>query len=106
MELLRPGKHRLWFILALGLAIAVRLLSLSAFPTPSSAQNTASATTTAASAATTGGLKCTAPEPKDPSKPAPLNGQKDPFVGPLAGRNLPAGLLPISDATRESIFGQ
>jgi hypothetical protein len=102
MKLMRPRKHAQWFILALGLAIAVGFASLSAFPTPSSAQ-TASATTTAASA-TTGGLKCTAAAPKDPSKPAPLNGQKDPFKGSLVGQNLPAGLLPIDDTVTKAIL--
>jgi len=40
------------------------------------------------------------PTPDHPSKD-----QKDPFLGPLAGQSLPAGLLPINDATRKSIFG-
>ena len=87
-----------------GLAAAISLISLSMFSMPSLSQAAATATTPAA-AATAGGLKCTPPAPKDPSKPAPLNGQKDPFAGPLAGPNLPPGLLPISDATRKSIFG-
>jgi hypothetical protein len=86
------------------LATAVSLISLLVFSTLSSAQTAATATATA-SAATAPVLKCTAPAPKDPSKPAPLNGQKDPFAGPLVGPNLPPGLLPISDATRKSIFG-
>jgi hypothetical protein len=86
------------------LATAVGLISLLVFSTLSSAQTAATATATA-SAATAPVLKCTAPAPKDPSKPAPLNGQKDPFAGPLVGPNLPPGLLPISDATRKSIFG-
>jgi hypothetical protein len=85
------------------LATAVSLISLWVFSTLSSAQTAATATATA-SAATAPVLKCTAPAPKDPSKPAPLNGQKDPFAGPLVGPNLPPGLLPISDATRKSIF--
>jgi hypothetical protein len=71
------------------------------FSMPSLSQTAAP---TPAFTATAGGLKCTAPAPKDPSKPAPLNGQKDPFAGSLAGPNLPSGLLPISDVTRKSIF--
>ena len=106
MKLIRPCRHTQWFIVALGLAIVVSLASLSAFPTPSSAQNTATATTTTASAGTAGGLKCTGmPVRNNPPTPDPLNGQKDPFLGPLAGPSLPAGLLPINDATRKSIFG-
>jgi hypothetical protein len=102
MKLIRPGRHREWFILTLGLAIAVGLGSSWAFPTSSSAQNTATATTTTASAATAGGLNCTgAPVPT----PDPSNDQKDPFLGQLAGPSLPAGLLPINDATRKSILG-
>jgi hypothetical protein len=88
-------------LLRAGLASAIGLISLSMFSMLSLSQTAA---TTPASAATAGGLKCTAPAPKDPSKPAPLNGQKDPFAGPLVGPNLPPGLLPISDATRKSIF--
>src|ERR1700730_12020558 len=102
MKLIRPGRHTQWFILALGPAIAVGLTSLSAFPTPSSAQNTATATTTTASAATARGLNCTGAAVPTPD---PLKGQMDPFLGPLVGPSLPAGLLPISDATRKSIFG-
>jgi hypothetical protein len=102
MKLIRPGKHTQWFILALGLAIAVGLVSLSEFPTPSSAQNTAAATTTTPSAATAGGLNCTGAAVPTAN---PSNGQMDPFLGQLVGPSLPAGLLPISDATRKSIFG-
>src|SRR5882724_10480861 len=102
MKLIRPGRHTQWFILALGPAIAVGLTSLSPFPTPSSAQNTATATTTTASAATAGGLDCTGAAVPTPD---PLNGQMDPFLGQLAGPSLPAGLLPINDATRKSILG-
>jgi len=102
MKLLRPGRHRQWFVLALGLAIPVGLVSLSAFPTPSSAQNTATATTTTASAATAAGLNCTSAAVPTPD---PSNGQMDPFLGPLVGPSLPAGLLPVNDATRKSIFG-
>ncbi len=102
MKLMRPGRHTQWFILTLGLAIAVGLASLSAFPRPSSAQNAATATTTAASAATGAGLNCTGAAVPTPD---PSNGQKDPFLGQLAGPSLPAGLLPINDAIRKSIFG-
>jgi len=102
MKLMRPGRHTQWFILTLGLAIAVGLASLSAFPRPSSAQNAATATTTTASAATAAGLNCTGAAVPTPD---PSNGQKDPFLGQLAGPSLPAGLLPFNDATRKSIFG-
>jgi hypothetical protein len=102
MKLIRPGRHTQWFILTLGLAIAVGLASLSAFPRSSSAQNTAAATTTTASAATAAGLNCTSAAVPTPD---PSNGQMDPFLGPLVGPSLPAGLLPINDATRKSIFG-
>jgi hypothetical protein len=105
MKLIQPGRHRQWLILALGLAIAIVSVSLSAFPTPSSAQNTATATTTSASAATAAGLNCTSAAVRNPPASDPLQGQKDPFLGQLAGPDLPAGLLPIDDATRESIFG-
>jgi len=101
MKLIRPGRHTQWFILALGLAAAVGLTSLSVFPTPSSAQNTATVTTATASAATAGGLNCTGAAVPTPD---PSNGQMDPFLGPLVGPSLPAGLLPISDATRKSIL--
>ena len=102
MKLIRPGRHTQWFIPVLGLAITVGLTSLSAFPTPSSIQNTAVATTTTDSAITPGGLDCTsaAVPASDPS-----NGQMDPFLGQLVGPSLPAGLLPINDGTRKSIFG-
>lgn len=102
MKLIQPGIHTHWFILALGLAIAVGLASLSAFPTASSAQNTATVSTTTASAATGGGLNCTSAAVPTPD---PSNGQKDPFLGSLVGPSLPPGLLPINDATRRSIFG-
>jgi hypothetical protein len=89
----------------LGLAIAVDLASFTVFPKPSPAQNTATATTTTASP-TAGGLTCTgAAVRQDPPTPDPLNGQKDPFLGPFVAPSLPPGLLPISDATRKSIFG-
>jgi|HubBroStandDraft_2_1064218.scaffolds.fasta_scaffold07855_3 hypothetical protein len=105
MKLTRPRRHTQWFTLALGLAIAVGLASVSAFPTPSSAQNTAKATTTTAPGATALGLQCTSlPVRNNPPTPDPLKGQMDPFLGPLAGPSLPAGLLTISDATRKSIF--
>jgi len=102
MKFIRPGKHTKWCIFALGLAIALGLASLSAFPTRSSAQNTATATTTTTSAAPAGGLNCTGAAVPTPN---PSNGQKDPFLGQLAGPSLPARLLPINDATRRSIFG-
>jgi hypothetical protein len=106
MKLMRPGRLTQWFILAFGLAIAVGLASVSAFPTPLSAQNTVKATTTTAPGATALGLPCTSlPVRGNPPTPDPLKGQMDPFLGPLAGASLPAGLLPISDATRKSIFG-
>jgi hypothetical protein len=104
MKLIRPGRYPQWFILTLGLAIVVGLASLSAFPRPSSAQNTATATTTTASAAA-GGLNCTVDPVRNPPASDPLKGQKDPFPGQLVGPGLPAGLLPINDATRKSIFG-
>src|SRR5271155_1181626 len=88
-------------LLGAGLASATALILLSMFSMPLLSQTAV----TPASAATAGALKCTAPPAKDPTKPAPLNGQKDPFVGALAGPNLPPGLLPISDTTRKSIFG-
>ena len=87
--------------LGTGLASATALILLSMYSMPLLSQTPV----TPASAATAGALKCTAPPAKDPTKPAPLNGQKDPFVGALAGPNLPPGLLPISDTTRKSIFG-
>jgi hypothetical protein len=106
MKLMRPRKHAQWFILALGLAIAVGLVSLSAFPTASSAQNTATATTTTGSGASAAGLNCSNAAVPTPD---PSNGQKDPFLGSLipkpGGPSLPAGSLPINDATRKSIFG-
>ena len=92
MKLIQPVRHTQWFILALGLAIAVGLASLWALPTPLSAQNAATADTAAPIA--------TAPELPCKSKPVP-----DPFEGPLAGANLPPGLLPINDATRKSVLG-
>jgi hypothetical protein len=88
-------------LLGAGLASATGLILLSMFSMPLWSQTAA----IPASAATAGALKCTAPPPKDPTKPAPLNGQKDPFAGALAGANLPPGLLPVSDTTRKSIFG-
>jgi hypothetical protein len=102
MKLMRPGKHTQWFILALGLAVALGLASLSVFPTSSSAQDPAATTTTTASATTAGRLNCTGAAVPTP---APSNNQKDPFLGQMAGPRLPSGLLPISDATRKSIFG-
>jgi hypothetical protein len=103
MKLIRPGTHTQWFILALGLAIAVGLASLSAFSTASSAQNAATANT----AASAPELRCTStPVRKNvpPLASDPLKGQFDPFEGQLAGSSLPARLLPIDDATRQSIL--
>jgi hypothetical protein len=105
MKLIRPRTHAQWFVPALGLAIAVGLASLSAFPMLSSAQNTSTAITTAP-AGTALGLQCTSmPVRNNPPKIDPLNGQKDPFNGSLVGENLPAGLLPIDDTVRKSIVG-
>jgi len=105
MKPIRPGRDTQWFIVALGLAIAVTLASLSVFPTASSAQNNPTATTTAP-APTTLGLPCTGKSVRNnPPTSDPLKGQKDPFLGPLVGPSLPTGLLPINDATRKSIFG-
>ena len=100
MQLIRPDRHTQWFIPALGLAIAVAFASLSVLPTPSSAQN-AAITTTQTPAATAPDLPCTITQvlPSDPSSK-----QKDPFLGKLADSSLPAGLLPINDATRTSIL--
>jgi len=105
MKLIRPGRHTQWFILALGLAIAVGLASLSEFPTPSSAQNTTAATTTAP-AAVAPGLPCAiSPVRNIPPNGDPLNKQRDPFKARLADQNLPAGLLPIDDSVKKSIMG-
>jgi len=101
MKLIRAGSNTLWFLLALELAIAGVLASLAALPTPSSAQNNATTTTTP-SAVTTDGLPCAS---KPVSTPDPSNNQMDPFLGPLVGPSLPPGLLPINNATRNSIFG-
>ena len=103
MKLIRPGRHTQSFILALGLAIAVGLASLSAFSTPSSAQNAATANT----AASAPELQCTStPVRKNvpPLASDPLKGQFDPFEGQLAGSSLPATLLSIDGPTRESIL--
>jgi hypothetical protein len=107
MKLIRPGRHTQWFIPALGLAIAVGFAWLSALPTPSSAQNTATATTTAP-AATAPELHCTSTSVRKNVPPLasdPLKGQFDPFEGQLDGPSLPAGLLPVNAATRDSILG-
>lgn len=88
-----------------GLAAATALISLSMFSTPSLSQTAAAATTTA-SAVTPGGLNCSGAAVRNgPPTPDPLKGQKDPFSGQLAEPGFPAGLLPINDATRKSIFG-
>jgi hypothetical protein len=99
MKLIGQGRHMQWFILALGLTIAVRIASLLVFPTPSSAQNTATATTTAP-AATAHGLPC---KPEPVFKLDPSNKQKDSFLGPLADSLLPA-LPPIDGETQSSIL--
>src|SRR5438132_1215558 len=83
-----------------GLAAATALISLSMFSMPSLSQT--AATTTTASAATAGGLNCTSAAVPTPD---PSNHQMDPFLGQLVPPSLPAGLLPINDATRNSIFG-
>jgi len=104
MKLIRPGRHTKWFIVDLGLAIAIGFASLSAFPTPLSAQMAATATTTPP-APTTLGLPCTDKSVRNnPTTPDPLKGQKDPFVGQLVGPTLPSDLLPIKDETQKSIF--
>jgi hypothetical protein len=107
MQLIRPDRHTQWFIPGLGLAIAVGFASLSVLPTPSSAQNTAIATTSVP-AATAPELHCTStPVRKNvpPLASDPLKGQFDPFEGQLDGPSLPAGLLPVNAATRDSILG-
>jgi hypothetical protein len=83
-----------------GLAAATALIWLSMFSMPSLSQT--AATTKTASAVTAGGLNCTGAAVPTPD---PSNGQRDPFLGQLAGPSLPAGLLPINDATRKSILG-
>ena len=89
MRLIRPRRHMQWLILALGLAIAVGLASLSPFSTPSSAQNTAPATTTGP-AATALGLQCTSmPVRNNSPTPDPLKGQMDPFLGPVGWAESP-----------------
>jgi len=106
MKFIRPGRHAEWFILALGPAIAVGFALLSVLPTPSSAQNTATATTSVA-AASAPELQCTStPVRKNvpPLASDPLKGQIDPFEGQLDGPSLSAGLLSIDIATRESIL--
>ena len=84
-----------------GLAAATALISLSLFSAPSLSQTAAAPASTAAP----GGLSCTGAAVRNPPTPDPLQGQKDPFKGPLAGLGLPVGLLPIDEATRKSIFG-
>jgi hypothetical protein len=86
--------------LLIGFIFAV---SISMFSMPSLSQTAAKKP--AAAATTARSLKCTAPAAKDPSSPAPLNGQKDPFVGPLADPSPPAKLQPINEATQKAIFG-
>src|SRR5271169_4891918 len=104
MKLIQSGRHTQWVTLALGLAIALGFASLSAFPTPLSAQVAATAATTPP-APTTLGLACTDKSVRNnPPTPDPLKGQKDPFVGQLVGPTLPPDLLPIKDETKKSIF--
>jgi len=108
MKLILSGRHTRWFIVAWGLAIAVGLASLSACRM-AWAQSAATANT----AASAPELQCTStlvrndPIATDPSKcqkDDPLKCQKDPFLGQLNGPSLPAGLLPINAATRDSIL--
>jgi len=106
VKLTRLDRHTQRIILSLGLAIAVGLASFLALPTPSSAQNAATANTAAAST-TAPELQCTStPVRKNvpPLASDPLKGQFDPFEGQLDGANLNAGLLSIDIATRESIL--
>ena len=84
------------------MAAPIALISLLVtFSVPSASQAPPSPATTA-SVPDAPKLKCTDAgiTPSDPS-----NNQKDPFVGELANSGLPAGLLPINDATRQSILG-
>ena len=76
-------------LLAVGLATAVGLISLSVLSAQLPAQ-TASAST--ASQANAAGMKCNATRILDP------------FKGQLAGPDLPPGLLPIDGTVRDSIF--
>ena len=77
-------------LLVVGLATTIGLISLSVFSAQSPAQ------TLGATAAA-----------QDQAHGLPCNGARilDPFQGKLAGPDLPAGLLPIDDKTRESILG-
>jgi len=86
-------------------AAATCLVALSVFSTQSFSQ-TAAPTAPAASAATPGGLHCTgaAVRKNVPVDKDPLNGQKDPFVGPLSGSDLPRDVLRSSVANRDLIF--
>jgi hypothetical protein len=83
------------------LVTAVGLFSLSMVSMPSFSQT---APPPPAPAATAGSLKCTAPPAQDPTKPAPLNGQKDPFVGAFADTKPPPKLPPDSEVTLKSII--
>jgi hypothetical protein len=107
MKPISPVTHTQRFIVAWGLAIAVGFASLSAFSTPSSAQNAAAANTVASAPSTpsTPGLPCSNKSVRNnPPTPDPLNGQMDPFLGPLAGPSLLQRLPPIDDATQTSIL--
>jgi hypothetical protein len=77
-------------LLIVGLATTVGLISLSVLSAQSPAQ------TTGATIATQG---------KAPSLQCNSANIRDPFKGKLAGPDLPAGLLPIDDKTRDSILG-
>jgi hypothetical protein len=78
-------------LFAAGLRTAVTLIVLSGLSAPASAQTAAAA---AAPQAKPPGLQCD-------SKTIVT----DPFKGRLAGPDLPQGLLPIDDKTRDSILG-
>src|SRR5580658_4812296 len=101
MKPISPVTYTQRFIVAWGLAIAVGFASLSAFSTPSSAQNTVAANT----AASAPELQCTSTPVRRNVPPSdPLKGQVDPFEGQLAGSTLPATLLSIDGPTRDSIL--
>jgi hypothetical protein len=76
--------------IAVGIATAVGLILLSELSTQAPAQTAGAPTASQAKAI---GMKC--------------NGTRilDPFIGKLAGPDLPAGLLPIDGKVKDSIFG-